>query len=58
MKVINTYVIYFLGAYQILTECEDDTWYMTTTGGFNQRDMTIIKVNPDDAKRILKEMEV
>lgn len=55
MKVINTYIIEpENGVPKILFECAGNAWFISTNGGFGQRETYWERIRPHQAKKLIK----
>lgn len=53
MKVINTYMVFRYGTWQVLFHVEGDLYFATTTGAFGQREMTIVQLTQEEGKNLM-----
>ena len=53
MKVLATYIVFYLGRKQVLYYCDNDCYYISANGAFNQRETTIEDISDEDAKNLI-----
>lgn len=56
MEIIKQYIIKENGAFQILMECKDGSYFKTCTGAFGQRPMAIDQISKDEFERLLPKL--
>jgi hypothetical protein len=53
MKIIEQFIVSKSSQWHVLYHLENDTWFMTSTGAFQQRDMYIEQIEENEAKKLL-----
>lgn len=56
MKVIDQYIVKHEGTLQILFMCENQQCFVTSNGGFGQRDMYLEQIDLEEAAKLVDKM--
>lgn len=53
MQIIAQYIVSYEGNWQLLSKSKDGNYYITSNGGFGQRDMCIESITAGEAEKLI-----